>query len=160
MNKRKAIVVEVICFLFILLFTYAALSKLMQYQQFVFQIRQSPLLNGFENTVAWLVPSGELVIALMLVISRFRQAGLFASFSLMFMFTIYIAAVLQLDENIPCSCGGILSDMGWTEHLIFNIGFVILGLIGIVLNAQLASKVSSPDKVNKDKKEPAMAHLR
>ena len=73
------------------------------------------------------------MIAGMLVWGRFRLIGLYAAFTLMTMFTVYIIAILQFSYKIPCSCGGILESMGWTEHLIFNIGFVLLAVGGIVM---------------------------
>ena len=161
MKNKKAIAIEIICFLFILLFVYAAVTKLMDYQKFTVQIGQSPLLTDFAGILAWLVPGSELVFAGMLAIPRLRQIGLYASFSIMVMFTVYIIAILQFSENIPCSCGGVLEAMGWTEHLIFNIGFVILGLVGILLNAPPApKKFSGAANTKADKqehKEPAMA---
>ena len=132
---KKTLIIEIICFLFFFLFSYAALAKLIDYKIFVFQISQSELLNGFENTLAWLVPTAELVVAGMLISPRLRQAGLYASFSLMMMFSAYIVAIQQFTEYIPCSCGGILATMGWTAHLIFNLVFVLLGIAGILLNA-------------------------
>ena len=132
-EKARTIALEIICFLFILLFTYAAVMKLMDVQKFTVQIGQSPLLTDFAGVVAWVIPISELLIAVMLAMTRFRLVGLYAAFSLMVMFTAYIIAILTIDENIPCSCGGVLESMGWTEHLIFNIGFVILGLGGILL---------------------------
>ena len=133
---KKKIALEIICFLFIFLFTYAAVMKLMDVQKFTVQIGQSPLLTNFAEIVAWVVPSFELLIAGMLAIPRLRQVGLYMAFSLMVMFTAYIIAILQFSEKIPCACGGVLDSMGWKEHLIFNIGFVILGLTGIILHAQ------------------------
>ena len=135
-HKTKKVALEIICFLFILLFTYAAVMKLMDVQKFTVQIGQSPLLTNFAGAVAWGIPLLELIIAGMLAIMRFRLIGLYAAFSLMVMFTAYIIAILTIDENIPCSCGGVLESMGWTEHLIFNIGFVILGLGGILLHTK------------------------
>ena len=135
--KAKSIALEIICFLFILLFTYAAVIKLIDVQKFTVQIGQSPLLTDFAGVVAWAVPITELLIAGMLAMTRFRLVGLYAGFSLMVMFTAYIVAILTIDENIPCSCGGVLESMGWTEHLIFNIGFVILGLSGILLHTKI-----------------------
>ena len=132
-DKTKKVALEIICFLFILLFTYAAVMKLRDVQKFTVQIGQSPLLTNFAGIVAWVIPISELLIAGMLAITRFRLMGLYAAFSLMVMFTAYITAILTIDKNIPCSCGGVLESMGWTEHLIFNIGFVILGLGGILL---------------------------
>lgn len=134
---KKTFIIEIICFLFILLFTYAGLMKLMDVQKFTVQIGQSPLLTDFAGVVAWGIPITELLIAGLLAIPRLRLAGLHASFSLMVMFTAYIIAILQFSENIPCSCGGVLEAMGWTEHLIFNIGFVMLAMTGIVLQTKI-----------------------
>jgi len=131
----KRITLEIICFLFILLFTYAAVTKLMDYQKFTVQIGQSPLLTNYAGVLAWAVPVVELIIAGMLALSRLRRIGLYAAFTLMVMFTAYIVAILQLDSGIPCSCGGVLEAMGWTEHLIFNSVFVLLGIAGILLHA-------------------------
>ena len=136
-EKVKKIALEIICFLFILLFVYAAVVKLKDIQKFSVQIGQSPLLTDFAGILAWTVPFSELLIAGMLATLRFRRVGLYASFSLMMTFTVYITAILIIDENIPCSCGGVLESMGWTEHLIFNIGYVMLGLMGIFLNSSL-----------------------
>src|SRR5690606_12191987 len=36
-------------------------------------------------------------------------------------------------DFIPCSCGGVLEKMGWTEHLVFNISFIVLAFVGILL---------------------------
>jgi uncharacterized membrane protein YphA (DoxX/SURF4 family) len=130
---KKKIALEIICFLFTLLFTYAAISKLLDIENFTIQISQSPLLVDFAKLFAWVVPFVELAIASMLITNRFRQLGLYASFTLMTIFTSYIIAILNFSENIPCSCGGVLSQLGWTEHLIFNISFCLLGVGGIIL---------------------------
>ena len=106
---------------------------LMDVHKFTVQIGKSPLLVNYAGFVAWSIPILEIIIAGMLVWERFRLIGLYAAFTLMTMFTVYIIAILQFSDNIPCSCGGILEDMGWTEHLIFNIGFVLLAVSGIVL---------------------------
>src|SRR5690606_29917948 len=52
---------------------------------------------------------------------------------MMVMFTTYIYITLNYSSFIPCSCGGILESMGWTPHLIFNLCFIVLALIGIVM---------------------------
>jgi uncharacterized membrane protein YphA (DoxX/SURF4 family) len=130
---KKVVIVEIICFLFILLFVYAALMKLRDTDEFVAQMQQSPLLLPFATWVAWVVPLTELAIAALLVIRRFRLIGLIASFTLMAMFTVYIIIIMNFADHVPCSCGGILSQMGWGEHLVFNIFFVLLAVTGIFL---------------------------
>ncbi|MDO5970097.1 MauE/DoxX family redox-associated membrane protein [Flavivirga aquimarina] len=136
-SKYKNILLEFICFLFILLFVYAAMSKLLVFDEFKIQIGQSAMLTPFAGIVAWVIPCLEILIALLLVIPRFKLLGLFASFNLMVMFTAYIYVILNFSNDVPCSCGGVIEKLGWTEHLIFNIAFVILAAIGInIINGQ------------------------
>lgn len=130
---KKAIIIEIICFLFILLFVYASLMKLKDTELFVVQLSQSPMLMPFATWVAWVIPSIELIVAALLIVPRLKLIGLIASFTLMTMFTVYIIVIMNFAQHVPCSCGGILSDMGWKEHLIFNIGFLLLALTGIIL---------------------------
>lgn len=134
-TKIKNITLEIICFLFILLFVYTAVSKLMDPQKFAVRMGQSPLITSYAGFLAFAVPISELIIAGLLAIPRLRLIGLYASFTIMVMFTAYVFAVLQLDSGIPCSCGGIIEAMGWSEHLVFNSVFVVLGLIGILFQS-------------------------
>ena len=137
--KRK-IAVEIISFLFIFLFVYAALNKLLDVEKFRVQIGQSPLLTDIAPFVAWFIPVTEIAVALMMSIFRFRLIGFYAAFGLMVIFTAYIVAILKFNEHIPCSCGGVLQSMSWTEHLIFNVCFVLLALAGVMLDWRQESK--------------------
>jgi len=131
--KHSRIILEVICLLYIILFAYAAVSKLLDFESFRIQLAQSPLLTAHADWLAWTVPLSELIVAGVLFVPRLRFWGLSASFFLMVMFTTYIVIILNFTDFIPCSCGGVLEDLGWTEHLVFNLLFVLLALIGILL---------------------------
>ena len=132
----RRVIIEIICLLYILLFVYASASKILDYEKFTIQIGQSPLLTGFGSTVPWLVISIEFVTALMLVVQSLRLMALFVAFSLMVMFTAYIYAILHFSPYVPCSCGGVLEKLGWSEHLVFNMIFVVLGLVGILAHGK------------------------
>jgi hypothetical protein len=131
---KRSMIIEIICALFIILFVYAALTKLLDYEKFRVQIGQSPLLTAFAGWIAWMVPIAEILIAIMLVFIRLRLIGLYAAFSLMVMFTTYIICILTLSLYIPCSCGGVLEKLGWKEHLIFNIAFIILAAAAVLIS--------------------------
>ncbi|GAA6765744.1 hypothetical protein AAFH68_16820 [Flavobacterium sp. CGRL1] len=133
-KKTKTALRVLITYLFAFLFTYAAVSKILDYHDFSIKLGQSPLFSAFAGWVAIGVPAVELLIVVMLCWQRWRFMGLFASFSLMVTFTAYIVIILNFSSYVPCSCGGILQDLGWTEHLIFNIIFVILAVIALLLN--------------------------
>lgn len=126
--------VDIIMSLFVLLFLYASCSKLWDYQKFKVQIAESPLLTDFAPVLAWMVPSIEILISVLLLVPRTLMYGLYASLSLMVVFTAYIYAILNFSNQIPCSCGGVLESMNWNQHLLFNVGFVLLAIVGIYLN--------------------------
>ena len=81
--------VEIISYLFIILFVYAAVSKLLDFEHYKAQIRQSSLLNAFVVYVAWGVPVTEILVSLLFFLPKLRLAGLWASFTLMVIFSIY-----------------------------------------------------------------------
>ncbi len=137
---KKQIVLNTICYAFIILFVYAATTKLLEYEKFTIQIGQSPLLTNIAGFIGWSVPTVEIVVAAMLAFSRTRLPGLYLGLGLMVMFTAYIFAVLNFSHHVPCSCGGILEQLGWKEHFVFNLGFVALALAGIRLQSGARSE--------------------
>ena len=137
--KWKIITLETISFLFIVLFVYAAGGKLIDYQKFTVQLGQSPMLTRWADSIAWFIPAIEIVTAIMLVFKKTQKIALYIALNLMTIFTAYIIIVTNFSPHVPCSCGGVLEKLGWTEHLIFNIGFMFLSIIGILLHDTLTS---------------------
>ncbi|MBT1688297.1 MauE/DoxX family redox-associated membrane protein [Dawidia soli] len=130
---KKQFILDIICVLFAVLFVYAAVSKLLTYDEFKTQIAKSPLIWHHEWWIAWFIPSLEIAIASILFVPRLQLVALYSCFTLMFIFSIYIAFMLAFTPNLPCSCGGVLNKMGWKGHLVFNIGFTLLAVYGIIL---------------------------
>ena len=145
--KRK-MVTEILASLLIILFVYAALSKLMDYNTFRVQLGKSPFITAFAGLIAWALPVSELAVALVLTFKYTRLAGLYASLFLLTFFTAYIYAMLHFSYYIPCSCGGVLSKMSWNQHLVFNVFFVAISIAGILLSTkqptQLYQTVEAP----------------
>ncbi|WP_257621612.1 MauE/DoxX family redox-associated membrane protein [Chryseobacterium sp. NKUCC03_KSP] len=137
MKKLIPYIPKVVSYFFILLFCYAAISKALDFENFHVQIGQSPLLSAYAGFVSYFVIILELLIVVLLTIPKTNLLGLYASTSLMTAFTIYIYLILNYSDFVPCSCGGILEKLGWTEHLIFNILCIILGILVIVLQENL-----------------------
>lgn len=121
---------------FIFLFCYAATNKLLEFDTFRVQLGQSPLLGTYAYWVVFAIPSIEILISILLALPKLRYIGFLFSFGLMVMFTAYITIILNYSAFVPCSCGGILSEMNWTQHLVFNIVFVLLALAAVLLNGQ------------------------
>ena len=126
-------IVEIISALLVFLFIYAALSKLLDFGKFRYQLSQSPFMTRFSGFAAWVIPLGEIIIAAALIIKRARIAGLYLSFFLMLLFTGYIFIMLKYSSYLPCSCGGVLSSMSWKQHFVFNLTFTGLSLSAIII---------------------------
>jgi hypothetical protein len=130
---RRKNIVEGIAAVFILLFMYTALSKTVFIGPTVDVLRITPYVKGFPLQTAWAVVGAEYLAALLLFIPRTRKTGLISSLILMLGFIGYIIWMQISAPSLPCSCGGVISDLTWNQHLIFNIGFALLAVVGIVL---------------------------
>ncbi len=129
----KKYFVQTVSILLALLFIYAAASKLLDFENFQVQLAQSPLLSAYAGIISYLILIIEFLVAIALCLPISRLLALYGSLALMVAFTIYIYLILNYSDFIPCSCGGILEKLGWKEHLIFNICFVLLSLGAIVV---------------------------
>jgi hypothetical protein len=129
---------DITCLLLLLLFVYTSASKFLNYDRFIFQMRLAPVpwMKILAPILAWLVPSIETLIAIgfvigVLFIPAFKVKSLYASVILLLAFEIYIMVMLSSGLHLPCTCGGIISQMGWKQHLLFNGLFIIAGILSI-----------------------------
>lgn len=130
-------IIRIICAALALLFFYAAVSKLINYDK----SKQEMLNQVFPVAVAlvlvWVVPVIELIIVVLLLFKPTSSTGLYFSAVLLAAFTIYIAITMSgLFGRIPCSCGGILRHMGYWTHMVFNVFFIVIAVLGIALEKQ------------------------
>jgi uncharacterized membrane protein YphA (DoxX/SURF4 family) len=129
MNRH--IIPEIASSVLVLLFAYTGLSKLFDYGSFKAQLSISPYLHFISTMLAWLLPALELIISLLLTISTTRLSGLYCSFILLMLFTVYIMLLLLSGKHLTCTCGGIIKELSWKQHLVFNLFFVTVALTGI-----------------------------
>ncbi len=126
------------CFLLIVLFTYTAFSKWLNIEAHLYAMRNQPFSRPLNNFLAYALPVIEIITVVLLVINSTRLLALYLSLLLMALFTAYVAAVLLgLFGRIPCSCGGVIELLGWNEHLVFNIFFLLISIIAIRLHKHI-----------------------
>jgi len=131
---KKQVLLESISALLIMLFLYASVSKFLDFKTFTGEMNNQPFPNSWTPFLVWVIPLSEIAIAACLIFERTRLAGLYTSFVFMTIFTIYAAAILlHFFSYVPCSCGGVISKLNWKQHLVFNLFFVALAIIGILL---------------------------
>jgi hypothetical protein len=130
---KRTTIIETILVLNIILFLYTGISKIMEYSEFEEQLADSPILGFAATPIALLLPWVEFAIVLMLIVPRWRLKGFYATLTLMILFTAYIICLFSINNELPCSCGGIIALLSWKQHLVFNSGFILLNALAIRL---------------------------
>ena len=152
---KKELVIDIITYLLILLFSYAALSKLGDYDTFRLQLLQSPITTAYAGIISIVLPSGELLVVLALILPATRLTGLYASLFLLSLFSVYIYVLLHYSFYISCNCGGILGHMKLDTHFWFNIVFLVITIAGILLEG--TSRIVQKLLLVRQKKERVIA---
>lgn len=121
--------------LLIILFIYAAISKLLTFSQFRGQLYLQPFPHLLADLLLYTLIPVEIFTAGLLCFESTQKAGLRLSVVLLAGFSGYIIlALAHFWPRIPCSCGGILSHMSWGSHLIFNLFFIALGVTPLCMH--------------------------
>jgi len=125
----------------ILLFTYAAFSKLFDLEAFSGDLHNQPIPRWLASFLIRVLLPLEILIACCLLFQRTKKIGLYASLGLLSVFSVYIVAVLlHFFPRTPCSCGGLFKHLSWQEQLWVNLGFMALSLTGILVEARKQEK--------------------
>ncbi len=125
---------NIITALLILLFCYTAIAKLMDIEEFRRQLNNQVLPRWSKAPLVWLIPGSELLLSVLLALPLTRKMGLWGSALLMSLFTGYMGLVYTgYFDKVPCNCGGVLQNMGFGVHLLFNSFFLVLSIGGIYM---------------------------
>lgn len=129
---KQEITLKIICTLLVFLFVYTAISKLADFEGFKADMYNQPLPQFAKPILVWSVPVTELTIVALLIFDTTKLFGLYTSLVLMVAFTFYSSLILlHFFKYIPCSCGGIIKNLSWPQHLVLNLFFVLITIIGI-----------------------------
>ena len=139
---RRQLWLELISCLLMMLFLYASVSKLMDFDRHVHDMYNQPLPHFMRPFLVWGVPFLEIAISIALIFEPSRMSGLYASLILMALFTLYTSTVLlHFFRYVPCSCGGVIRKLSWSQHMVFNLFFVGLALTGIILQRKRSKSI-------------------
>ena len=134
MSKSSPKFLIVISLVFVVLFTYTAVSKLMEFKIYEGRMLNQPMPMLINSILVWAIPIAELLVTFLLLFSRTMKKGLYGSLFLMVLFTGYTGLMnFGFFEKVPCSCGGIIESLSWSQHFYVNTGFLLLSVAGIFL---------------------------
>ena len=127
----SASISKALLFYFILLLSYAALSKITEGNSLYISLINAPLYLSSELAVfgQWLIPITELVLAISISFKSTRKIGYLGIALLFILLSVYAGWITWFLPNKPCSCGGLISLLSWKQHVVFNLLNLILSLI-------------------------------
>ena len=128
----KKWIVDIVSVLLVFLFVYASVSKLVDINGFRADMNNQPFPYFIKPVLLWLLPTSELLVATFLIFNKTRITGLYGALILMTLFTFYtLIVLLDFFPYVPCSCGGVIKNLSWKQHLAFNLFFVMITIIAI-----------------------------
>jgi hypothetical protein len=129
--RRQNLIINACLFLLVVLFTYTAINKLFAINRFRFQLETFPWLNAHPIAVAWTIILTEIIIVILLISPRRTRMGFMASLILLSLFTIYLLTMLFTASSLPCTCGGVLQQLSWPQHIAVNLLFIGISILGL-----------------------------
>lgn len=132
MNLHPIIIV--ITGFLILLWAYAAFSKIIDIPAFKKALRIQVFPLWVAKILLYVLPLSEIFVIVLLLIPETRLIGMYTSLFMMLLFTLYVGgAVFKIYERTPCACGGLFARLGWKKHFKVNVVLTIIALIGVIL---------------------------
>ncbi|MFC0261398.1 MauE/DoxX family redox-associated membrane protein [Fontibacter flavus] len=122
-----------------LIFMYSAFSKVIDWNGTRSALHNQVFPGWMAETLLFTLPVVELVTAILLLGRRSFKNGFVASTLLMVCFTVYVGWVMSgAFGRIPCTCGGLISELGWSEHLLLNLVLVVVSFLGLMLSNKIS----------------------
>jgi len=129
----KRLFINCTVFLYVLLYAYTAYNKLLDLGFIQKSLSEYPIVGHYPVFFSWAIPIAEIIAVVLLTIPALRMLGIVAATLLMSAFTGFIIYLFLSKSEMPCTCGGMISHLNWTQHLIVNSVFLIIGILSIIL---------------------------
>lgn len=119
------------------------LDKILHFELFKNAMIQQPFDDGYGILLAYILPLLEISTIILLIIPSLRRYGFFLSAFMMSLFTGYVAlAIFGRPDNLPCGCGLVFQHLSWEVHLVLNSIFLLISLLGLILEKHILRKRS------------------
>jgi len=130
-TKEKVLQFIKYCCLF--LFVYAGYAKIVDHKRFIQGLARVHIIHDYAMLISILVPFVEILIAFALIVPKTMKIGFISFIAITTCFTAYIISAMIWEPKLPCRCGGVIEKLTWTQHIWFNLAFIILAIVGVRL---------------------------
>lgn len=110
--------IYIIVLMFILLRAYASLPKFFNMKRFGEMLKTQAIPKWVAAILKWILPVVEVLTLYLLIMPETRLLGLYISFLMMLVFTLYVGGIMfPVYDVYPCPCGALFRRDGLEETL-------------------------------------------
>jgi hypothetical protein len=144
--KTKKIIVEIICFALLMNWFYEGIYKIAYFQQFGVYIGNAPLLESFGGFNKYAIPFGEVVLAVMLIIQKYRRVALYCTIGLSIAFILWIMSVYLFTHRLFWPYHALWEKPTWMSRMLVSLGMCWGAFTVILLYRDTAGKKNNFSK--------------
>jgi hypothetical protein len=148
---KKLMLVQLIAALLIIIFGYAALTKITAIPRYAYVLSMAAVTEHFPSWFAYGIPIGELLVCTLLMLPGTRKMGLYISLAALIIFTVYITSLLLFSAELPCNCGGLLEQFTWPQHVALNTMLIVVNILAIRYSNLYCNKQDNAEHLQKSR---------
>ncbi|SIS67349.1 hypothetical protein SAMN05421788_101550 [Filimonas lacunae] len=137
----KHLFVEGVNSLLVFFFTIICMYKMMNVRAMRHDMLNQPLPLWLSKVLIWIILLYEIVLVVLLLKRSTRKLGMYVALFLFVVYTIYTLLIINnFFAYVPCSCGGVVRFLSWSQNLWLNLCFLLLIVIAIVFSSNKREK--------------------
>jgi hypothetical protein len=142
--KTRRIIVEVICFVLLMNWFYEGIYKVAYWGSFSFYIKHAPLLKPVWQVLAYVIPVGEIGLALLFLFPKKRMIALYLSIGGFLVFVFWIMSTYLFTSRLFWPYHALWQNPTWMQKMLISLGLGWMAFIVIVLSTPgMLEKLSS-----------------
>ena len=132
--KTRKIIVEVICFVLMMNWFYEGIYKVAYFQQFGFYITHAPLLRTVGGVLKYVIPLGEVGLALLFLVPKYRKAVLYSTIAVLMLYVFWIMSVYLFTGYIFWPYHALWEKPTWMQKMLVSLGMCWMAFISVALS--------------------------
>jgi uncharacterized membrane protein YphA (DoxX/SURF4 family) len=141
---RKTWLYDLICFVLVLNYFYEGVQKLAYLDVYGFWITHAPVIRKFGSILKYAIPISEIVIAVLLLMPKFRKAAFIASIFMQIGFILWVMSVYLFTGYLFWPYHALWDNPTWMQKMVYGLMLAWMALTGILLSR---SKTRSNGKI-------------
>jgi len=147
--KTKKIIAEIICFVLLMYWFYEGIYKVVHLSDFGLYITHAPLLKSIGRVLKYVIPFGEVGLAILFVIPKYKMASLYISIGLLIAFLLWIMSVYLFAHRLFFSpYHAWWQKPIWMHKMLISLGLCWFGFVAIILSTPgVLTRKNSPNSL-------------